>query len=721
MILVVVVPLAGFQFYSASEEKIHRTKEASRVLEHSTVEAVSKISDLISSSEELLAGLAVTDAVLGRNVFSCTRVLRQVAAKFKKYTNFSVVNADKFIVCSSGSLPQPKFIGQSSNIQEAFKTKSFAVSPFKFGVLTGKPVLVFSMPLLDGDGEVAGTVNNGLSLTWLGKYLSAISTVVGQRMLVIDGKGTVMASHPENLYQLGSSVAKTHLGTVLQGRAAGTVHYTDEQGEDMLVSVSSISRIPGGAQVVAIAPLKPMMLDVLSNLYTHLALITVAAAVSLILGWLSARVMLLNPIANLTALAGRIEKGDLRARSEQSYVTGELGTLAWAYDQMAASLESRTDALQLSEKHYRELVESEEQLIHRFYPDTTEVFVNQALANFYGNETKDWVGKRWIDFINADERHVVENFLSSRTPDNPSYIHEHMAKNAAGEERWLRWNNIAFFDDDGVITHFQAVGLDLTDRKKVERSLELAMMEARAANLAKSNFMANMSHELRTPLNSIIGFSEMMSSGVMGELPGKCGEYTSFITSSGHHLLNIINDILDLSKIEAGMLQLDESTVYLRNEVEEVMAMVQAQAQKENNTLIDKLDDANAFVLRADRMRIKQVLLNLLSNAVKFTHEGTITLSGEIIDGKISLKVSDTGIGMTEKDIKVALSPFGQVDGQHLNKRYEGTGLGLPLAEQLMDLHDGTLNIESMPGQGTTVIMTFPAERTVTGEDQLAE
>ncbi|MEG3617567.1 ATP-binding protein [Magnetovibrio sp. PR-2] len=716
LILVVVVPLSLFQIYTASQTMERRTFDAYRLLDRSTQEAQVKIDDLISASEELLSGLAVTDAVLGRNVFSCMRVLRQVQAKFTKYTNFSVVNADKYIVCSSGTLVQPKFVGKSPNIVEAFETRSFAVSPFKFGVLTGKPVLVFSMPLFAGDGSVAGTVNNGLSLTWLGDYFATLVSTTGQEMLLVNGEGTVMASYPQGRFEVGVSIASTPLGHALMGENEEGRHFTNAEGEDFMISTERVSGVPGDAKVVALAPLAPLAVQVRKELAWQLALIFGLAGISLVGGWIGAQALVIKPIRRLTDLAHKVEMGDFSVRSNQNYEDGELGRLARAYDQMVAGLQTHTKALQISEAHYRELVENDEQLIHRFWPDTTEVFVNQALADFFGGTPDSWVGKRWKDYINPDEVTNVERFLSSRTPQDPNYVFEHMVKNQKGEERWLRWNNQAFFDDEGKITHFQAVGLDLTDRKAVERSLELAMMEARAANMAKSNFMANMSHELRTPLNSIIGFSEMMSSGVIAKLPDQLSEYTQFIAQSGHHLLNIINDILDLSKIEAGMLTLDDGPVNVRKEVEEVMDMVRSQVTAGDNALIEEFDETGSYILLGDRLRIKQVLLNLLGNAAKFTQSGEVTLQGCVVDGSIVIRVKDTGIGMSQEDIKTALSPFGQVDGQHLSKRYEGTGLGLPLAEQLMELHGGKLEIDSQLGEGTTVSMVFPAERTLAGQ-----
>ena len=713
LILAVVVPLAGFDFYNSSKEKKRWTEEITQDLNAATREAVNKIGDLINASEDLLTGLVATERVSDHNLFSCRQVLRNVAAQFPKYTNFSVVNADKFIVCSSGVLPKPKDVSSSSNIIQAFKTKAFAISPFKFGVLTGKPVLVFSKPIFGSDGAVVGTINNGLSLTWLSEFLAGISHIEGQRMVVFDGHGRVMAGHPQAQFKIGTSVFETELGRAVIGKVDGAVQFVDDDGDDILANVTTIPRIPGGAYIVAFAPLGPLLAQTRRDLLVHLTLLLTLAGASLLLGWTGVRVLVLDPIDKLTVLAGKVEEGDLTARSELAYHTGDLGTLALAYDRMIEALDTRTSALRESEAHYRELVESEEQLIHRFLPDTTEVFVNQALADFFGGSPEQWVGQKWLDHLNAKEREAILEVLHSCTPEKPANVFEHMATNVAGEERWLRWNNRAFFDAQGQMTHFQAVAVDLTDRKKVEHSLELAMMDARAANRAKSNFLANMSHELRTPLNSIIGFSEMMSSGVMGKLPEKYEEYSHFISSSGHHLLNIINDILDLSKIEAGMLQLEEEEVHLEREVMEVLSMLQDQAFKNDNELHNKLVLDGTYVVRADRMRIKQVLLNIISNAVKFTHGGVVKAEASLAEGAIVLTITDTGIGMTQRDIEVALRPFGQVDGQHLNKRYEGTGLGLPLAEQLMEMHGGKLVIDSTPGKGTSISMVFPAERTM--------
>ena len=713
LILAVAVPLAGFDIYYASKEMRRWTHEVTVNLSGSTREVVNKASDLIDASHELLLGLAQTEAVRGTDLGACTALLRDVGAHYTKYTNFSVVNGERFIVCSSGPLPKPVNVAKSPNINEAFATKEFAVSPFKFGVLTGKPILVFSEPLIDNRGQVTGTINNGLSLTWLGEYLSTIVKFEHQRMVVFDGRGTVLASYPEGLYPIGMSIDGSNLSRVAFAGAQADGRFVDEQGREMLVSVASIPRIPDGAYVAAFAPVDAALGETISALYHRLGVLGLMVAGSLLVGWLGARVMLLDPVNKLIAVSGRLEEGDFEARSDVAHDNSELGRLAQSFDKMVEALGARTEALAHSETNYRELVESEEQLIHRYKADTTELFVNSALAQFYGGAPADWLGRKWIDYVTPEQRIELEKLLKTCSPDQPIFVYEQMSRNAEGEERWLRWTNRAFFDGAGDITHFQAVGIDLTERKHAEAALERAMMDARAASKAKSNFLANMSHELRTPLNSIIGFSEMMSSQMMGSLPKTYQDYTGFISTSGHHLLNIINDLLDLSKIEAGMMTLDETEINLVATVPEVVLMLRELADKNGNEVTARQDSEHDLRLRGDRLRIKQVLVNVIGNALKFTQQGRVTVETYSEGDGLAMRITDTGMGMSEHDILIALSPFGQVDGNHLSKRFEGTGLGLPLAQQLMEMHGGWMEIESTVGKGTIVTLHFPAERTV--------
>ena len=245
------------------------------------------------------------------------------------------------------------------------------------------------------------------------------------------------------------------------------------------------------------------------------------------------------------------------------------------------------------------------------------------------------------------------------------------------------------------------------------RDLESALEAAASGSQAKSQFLATISHELRTPLNAIVGFSEMLA----GELYGPLGDprykdYAHTVKDSGMHLLDLINDVLDYSKVDAGHLTLDEEELDLIQLAQAALRMIAGQAESGNVQLIDQLPKHLPYLV-GDQRRVRQVLLNLLSNAVKFTPEGgeIRVFATESVDG-VTLAVADTGIGIAPEDIPRAFERFGQVDNM-LSRRYEGTGLGLPLSKRLMELHNGTLALESTLGAGTTALARFPRSRII--------
>jgi signal transduction histidine kinase len=249
-------------------------------------------------------------------------------------------------------------------------------------------------------------------------------------------------------------------------------------------------------------------------------------------------------------------------------------------------------------------------------------------------------------------------------------------------------------------------------REAVQTELLCAKETAESANRAKSAFLANMSHELRTPLNAIIGFSEIIKSQTFGPRSERYPDYAGHIFYSGKHLLALISDILNLSKMEAGRLALQEEEVELADLVASCITLVETQARQAKIQISVSLDDEVRSV-RADDRRLRQILINLLSNAVKFTPEGgQVRVSTTQENGGLAIAVSDTGIGMAPEDIPKAMTPFGQVDSK-IRRKQEGTGLGLPLAKQLVELHGGTFRIDSKIDGGTTVTFVLPPERII--------
>ena len=261
-----------------------------------------------------------------------------------------------------------------------------------------------------------------------------------------------------------------------------------------------------------------------------------------------------------------------------------------------------------------------------------------------------------------------------------------------------------------VVTHVIVIMRDISERIVHERQLAAALQKAQAASKSKSEFLASMSHELRTPLNAVMGFSEAMLQGIGGALSDKQREYAGHIHQSGSHLLGIISDILDLSKIEAGQVVLQDQPVAIGQLVESCLLMVKERAAGKGLKM--KTDVAPDLpMVKADPLRLKQILINLLSNAVKFTDKGSVILSASYHHQTgFEFAVTDTGIGMTDNEMKIALQPFGQVESAFA-RNHDGTGLGLPIARHLAVLHGGTLELSSKSGLGTRVAVVFPPGR----------
>ncbi len=275
-------------------------------------------------------------------------------------------------------------------------------------------------------------------------------------------------------------------------------------------------------------------------------------------------------------------------------------------------------------------------------------------------------------------------------------------------DRWFQISERRTHDGGSVV-----VQTEITTRKRVEANLRQAKEEAELASRTKTEFLANISHELRTPLNAIIGFAEILSSQIFGQLGDqRYVSYAADIRDSGQHLLNLINDVLDVSKIEFGKLELTEESVDLAAVLESCMRLMRDRAESAGLELRAELPQ-ELPLLQGDARRLKQILLNLMSNAVKFTPAGgQVVVRATVAPDGLSIEVADTGIGIAPNDLEKALRPFGQIDSR-MARRYQGSGLGLPLTKSMIELHGGRLTLESAVGRGTTATVWLPSARMI--------
>ncbi len=357
---------------------------------------------------------------------------------------------------------------------------------------------------------------------------------------------------------------------------------------------------------------------------------------------------------------------------------------------------------------YRFLADNAMDLITRHTSDGRIRFASPASQTLLGMSPDALIGHAPSALVHPDDLKTMQAAFVEASYFARAAAAEVRLKRADGEFVWTEMRCRPAAQSAGNAADIVAVTRDISERKVQERALIDARDLAEQASRAKSSFLANMSHELRTPLNAIIGFSEVMSHEMFGPLGApRYLEYANLINESGGHLLELINGILDMSKIEAGKFELSEEIFDLEEVAIQSLRFVKLQADRKGVALKMSVA-ANAKSIFADRRAVKQMLVNLISNGVKFTPRGgDVSVVCARADGGVEIAVTDSGVGIAQKDLARLGRPFEQVDGSHVRTQ-EGTGLGLALVKALAQMHGGEARIESTLGVGTTVRLKLP-------------
>ncbi len=386
--------------------------------------------------------------------------------------------------------------------------------------------------------------------------------------------------------------------------------------------------------------------------------------------------------------------------------------LAWG---LVSGLRQRSfaeTAARESERRYRLLAENSSDMIARIDTKTSKrLYVSPASRRLYDYEPEEMIGMPLMQPVHPDDREMLKDAVR-HVMDKGSVRITHRVRRRGGEYIWVEVDMTRVDDPETGAVEIVSTVREVTDRVRNEEALRAAKDQAEAASRAKSEFLANMSHELRTPLNAIIGFSEVIKEELFGSgVTTRYRDYARDIFESGHHLLNVINGVLDLAKVEAGTMQLTAATVDVEATLSACLRTVEQQANKAGLTL-EMTVGPEVTGLLADEAKLRQIVINLLANAVKFTPAGGIVSVSAWVspEGEVAIAIKDSGIGIAAEDLPAALQPFGQIQNA-LSRTHQGTGLGLPLAKLLIELHGGRLKVDSTVGIGTVVTIYFPAER----------
>lgn len=395
------------------------------------------------------------------------------------------------------------------------------------------------------------------------------------------------------------------------------------------------------------------------------------------------------------------------------------------------------ESLRTKEQRYHSIIETTAEGYWLVDPSGLTLEVNDSLCRMLGYAREDIVGRPPIDFVASHAKEDFKNSFSRRAIA-PYRVYETVYRARDGHDVYAKVSAGTLYGPSGELAETFAFVTDITQQRlaadevrrmhaelerRVEertRDLRIARNRAETADRAKSEFLANMSHELRTPLNAVIGFSDVMLQKVFGEMQNpRYEEYVRLINDSGLHLLDLISDLLDVSAIEAGRMDLHEEDVEIAQVVDSCLRLVRDRADKGRVAIsVDAAQDTPMVL--ADSRRLKQILINLLTNAVKFTPEGghVLVKTERTSDGGFAMRVIDTGIGMAEADLQAVLTPFTRTAAA-TEGHYEGTGLGLPLVKGLIEVLGGRFELESQVGKGTTASVYLPPSRVPTGVESI--
>jgi PAS domain S-box-containing protein len=662
------------------------TRKLSLVLGEQTARSIQAIDLVLQEMQAKVLAAGISNADAFRRTLGTKAIHEFLLERLKNLPRaraIGLVSSDGWLVNGSRLWPIPAVQLSDRDYYQHFRDSDdpglFISVPGR-ELMSGRSTFFLGRRVNGPDGSFAGIVLALVDAQYFEDFYRAISTGEGDAIALFRRDGTLLTRHPHLEEMMGMKMPAESPWYATIGKDGGTYRTPGFIGGVPLIT----SARPLGEYPLVIT------VGVAEN--------TAFAA------W--RRESVLIAMAALCASVGfAILFAALASRSRR-------------LEQQAAELGQVAQALRESEARFRDFATITSDWLWETDPEHRFTYVSESIRRF-GQNPDNTIGHTRFEMIAESDRDPDKweqhrAILERRAPFRDFvYTRKFMGE----REQIVSISGVPVFDDKDAFVGYRGTARDVTAQVLAERRLRDAKIAAEAANVAKSQFLANMSHELRTPLNAIIGFSDMLALGLTGELPAHRLdhvhqlEYARIINQSGQHLLDIVNDLLDLAKIDAGkfVVEAGETDPYqLANLCAEFVGEA---AQAAGLRLAIECEPALPPVI-ADERRLKQVLLNLLTNSIKFTGPGgsVVLAVRRAEDGGISFDVRDTGIGMTPEEISIALQPFGQLDSG-LNRRHEGTGLGLPLARSLVELNGGTLEIRSEKGRGTTVTVRLAAGR----------
>jgi signal transduction histidine kinase/CheY-like chemotaxis protein len=718
LIFLAVVPVFALDRYEAVQLRRLATEDVERQTLRLTGLAADEQRQLNEGARQLLIALAQLPQVRSLDATGCNPLFESLLQQYPIYANVGVVDAHGDVFCSGISLTAPASALDRAWFQRALHERTFAAGDYQIGRITGEPTINFGFPVFGDDASIVGVAFVAMRTSWLLSFAGEANLPPGSILVAFDRQGAVLARYLTEGEPVGGFLREGTLFDAAISRREGTVRLTDEYGVARLVGFAPLGRGPQGSNAfVAVGIDEKVAFAQAYDLERTRRLIQTIAFLMLVIVVLGSERYVLRPVRALLAATRRLSSGDLTARTGLGRAGGELGELAQAFDEMATTreqaeeeiarlnrslqkrVENRTRALTVAmEEAQRERVTLGSVL--RSMSDGLLVtnrssqirYCNTRAGELLGvepdlvrgkpaGEVFDLVRER---LVNADE--AISAWIASlaRSGRHPSF---EIAIDGP-ERRDIRIELFDVTDDGGDPVRTGALLHDVTGERELNR--------------VKDELVSVVSHELRTPLASLVGFANLLLTRKVPEEQHR--QYLGIIADEGHRLTALINDFLDLQRMESGHTEIAPAPI----EIEPLLDRAVAAANDDLHSIHVEVPEDPPLV-RADAPKVQQVLANLLSNACKYSPDACdIRITTEVKEGQILFTVADQGLGVPPEAVPHLFDKFFRVDNSD-RRKIKGTGLGLAICKQIVSAHGGRIWAESEGlGRGTQVHFTLP-------------
>jgi PAS domain S-box-containing protein len=700
VVLAVLLPaaaLVAYDSYAGYQRDQQQAANAALSLAQVTSDGVEAF---LADTEGMLAALARRPRIRAADAADCDPIFAEFHAVYPHFANFTQANLDGELICSA--LPQPggghMVVRDTAWFQRVLATQAFVVSAPYRGRVTRKEVSVLVYPVRDDAGRLVGSIQLPIDLVDFKLVAGAAKLPSTTILAILDSQGTIVARSQQAAQYVGTRPRNAPIVPIVLARRSGTARAVSSEGIERIYGFVPIR----GTDWFALAAtdthsmLTAARRAALGSAGFGIGVVLFALAVATLL-----RRRITAPMRALAETARQVASGHTAERAPETG-PAEVAAVAAQLNVMLDARRHAEQALRASEESYRMLFESSLDAVLLTQPLGRILHANPAACRMFGYSDGELqaLGREVILDL-SDER--LAPLLERRARDG----------RATGEIRMRRKGGSLFECEIASSTFIASNGepmsnvlvRDISDRVQADR-LRAEREAARLASREKSAFLARMSHELRTPLNAIMGFSQLLEVGAGNDTPATVRVKAAYIHAAGSHLLAMINDVLDLSRIEAGALSMSPEAVAVDALANECLALVASLASAQGVSCRLALVSPTPWV-RGDRIRLRQVLVNLLGNAIKYNRrDGWVEVAAKPAEGGVEIAVSDSGRGLNAAQQAQLFQPFNRLGAEATG--VEGTGLGLVIVRELVTLMGGRVGVVSAPGAGATFTLWLP-------------